>query len=42
MIAFAVADVLESLGCQVRVQTVIDMMQIAEPYIWQKAVRHFE
>ena len=38
----AVADVLESLGCQVRVQTAIDMKQIAEPYIRQKAVRHFE
>ena len=42
MNALAVADVLESLGCQVRVQTAIDMKQIAEPYIRQKAVRHFE
>ena len=33
MNALAVADVLESLGCQVRVQTAIDMKQIAEPYI---------
>ena len=42
MNALAVADVLESLGCQVRVQTAIDMKQVAEPYIRQKAVRHFE
>ena len=42
MNALAVADVLEGLGCAVRVQTAIDMKQIAEPYIRQKAVRHFE
>ena len=42
MNALAVADVLESLGCQVRVQTAITMTQIAEPYIRNRAMRHFE
>ena len=42
MNALAVADVLESLGCEVRVQTAIEMRSIAEPYIRQKAIRHFE
>lgn len=42
MNALAVADVLESLGAEVRVQTAINMQQIAEPYIRQKALRHFE
>ena len=42
MNALAVADVLEGLGCEVRVQTAIDMKQIAEPYIRQRAIRHFE
>lgn len=42
MNALAVADVLESLGCEVRVQTAIEMRAIAEPYIRQKALRHFE
>lgn len=42
MNALAVSDVLESLGCEVRVQTAIVMSQIAEPYIRQKALRHFE
>lgn len=41
MNALAVADVLESLGCEVRVQTAIEMRSIAEPYIRQKATRHF-
>ena len=41
MNALAVADVLESLGCEVRVQTAIEMRSIAEPYIRQKANRHF-
>jgi len=40
--ALAVADVLESLGCEVRVQTAITMQQVAEPYIRNKAVRHLE
>ncbi|MCL2077630.1 MAG: UMP kinase [Oscillospiraceae bacterium] len=42
MNALAVGDTLESLGCEVRVQTAIIMSQIAEPYIRQKALRHFE
>lgn len=41
MNALAVADVLESFGCEVRVQTAIEMRSIAEPYIRQKATRHF-
>lgn len=42
MNALAVCDVLESLDCEVRVQTAISMAQLAEPYIRQKALRHFE
>lgn len=42
MNALAVADSLEALGAQVRVQTAIEMRQIAEPYIRNKAVRHLE
>ncbi|MDE6784722.1 MAG: UMP kinase [Ruminococcus sp.] len=42
MNALAVADVLESLGCEVRVQTAIAMQQVAEPYIRNRAVRHLE
>lgn len=42
MNALAVADVLESQGVDVRVQTAIAMHQVAEPYIRNKAVRHME
>lgn len=42
MNALALADVLESLGCVVRVQTAISMQQMAEPYIRNRAVRHLE
>ncbi|MBP0955238.1 MAG: UMP kinase [Oscillospiraceae bacterium] len=42
MNALAVADVLESMGIVVRVQTAISMPQVAEPYIRNKAMRHFE
>ncbi|MCM1024588.1 MAG: UMP kinase [Prevotella sp.] len=42
MNALAVADVLESLGVDVRVQTAIAMQEVAEPYIRNKAVRHME
>lgn len=42
MNALAVGDMLESLGCEVRVQTAIDMHQIAEPYIRNKAIKHLE
>lgn len=40
--ALALADVLESLGVDVRVQTAITMQQVAEPYIRNRAVRHME
>ena len=42
MNALAVADGLEHCGLEVRVQTAISMPQIAEPYIRNKAMRHFE
>lgn len=42
MNALAVADVLEGMGADVRVQTAITMQQVAEPYIRNRAVRHFE
>ncbi|MCL2636779.1 MAG: UMP kinase [Oscillospiraceae bacterium] len=42
MNALAIGDALESLGCEIRVQTAITMSQIAEPYIRQKAVRNME
>ncbi|MEE0957831.1 MAG: UMP kinase [Ruminococcus sp.] len=38
--ALGVADALESLGVEVRVQTAISMRQVAEPYIRNKAVSH--
>jgi len=40
--ALAVADVLEQQGVEVRVQTAIEMRQIAEPYIRSRAIRHLE
>ncbi len=42
MNALAVADFLESLGVEVRVQTAIHMQEIAEPYIRNKAVAHLK
>ena len=42
MNSLALADALEQLGVDVRVQTAITMQQIAEPYIRNKAVRHLE
>jgi uridylate kinase len=42
MNALAVADVLEGLGVDVRVQTAIEMRQVAEPYIRNRAMRHME
>lgn len=38
----AVADVLEQKDVEVRVQTAIEMREVAEPYIRQKAMRHLE
>ncbi|MBS4761378.1 UMP kinase [Carnobacteriaceae bacterium zg-ZUI252] len=42
MNALALQDTLENIGVPTRVQTSIDMRQIAEPYIRRKAVRHLE
>lgn len=42
MNSLALADTLEQMGVEVRVQTAIEMRQIAEPYIRNKANRHFE
>lgn len=42
MNSLALCDALEQLGANVRVQTAIEMRQIAEPYIRNKAIRHFE
>ena len=42
MNALAVADVLESFGVDVRVQTAISMQQVAEPYIRNRAMRHLQ
>ncbi|KRO04975.1 uridylate kinase [Levilactobacillus paucivorans] len=42
MNALALQDNLESIGVPTRVQTSIEMRQIAEPYIWRKAIRHLE
>ncbi|KAF5081165.1 UMP kinase [Acetobacterium wieringae] len=40
--ALGLQDVLEEMDVPVRVQTAIEMKQIAEPYIRRKAVRHLE
>ncbi|MDL2237242.1 UMP kinase [Christensenellaceae bacterium OttesenSCG-928-K19] len=40
--ALALQDNLEEKGLQTRVQTAIEMRQIAEPYIRRKAVKHLE
>jgi len=40
--SLALADALEQLGCEVRVQTAIAMNEIAEPYIRNRAVRHLQ
>ena len=40
--SLAVADVLEQLGVEVRVQTAIEMRAFAEPYIRNRAIRHLE
>lgn len=42
MNALAVADALEAMDVDVRVQTAISMQAIAEPYIRNRAVRHLE
>ncbi|NLM40801.1 MAG: UMP kinase [Firmicutes bacterium] len=40
--ALALQDALEKQGVQTRVQTAIEMRQIAEPYIRRRAIRHLE
>lgn len=40
--SLALCDALEQLGVTSRVQTAIEMRQIAEPYIRNKATRHLE
>lgn len=40
--ALGLCDALEQAGCDVRVQTAIQMNQIAEPYIRNRATRHLE
>jgi len=40
--ALGVADALEQIGVDVRVQTAISMRQVAEPYIRNRAIRHME
>ena len=40
--ALALQNVLEQKGCQTRVQSAIHMMEVCEPYIRRKAVRHME
>ena len=40
--ALAVADVLEQKGVDVRVQTALEIKEVAEPYIRARAVRHLE
>lgn len=42
MNSLALQDSLEQLGVQTRVQTSIEMRQVAEPYIRRKAIRHLE
>ncbi len=40
--ALALQEALEAKGVQTRVQTAIEMKEIAEPYIKRKALRHLE
>lgn len=40
--SLGIADGLEQVGVDVRVQTAISMQQIAEPYIRNRATRHLE
>lgn len=40
--AMALQDSLESLGVMTRVQTAIEMKEVAEPYIRRRAMRHLE
>jgi uridylate kinase len=40
--SLALQDALEARGVPTRVQTAIEMRQIAEPYIRRKAIRHLD
>jgi len=40
--ALALQDALEKVGVPTRVQTAIEMAEIAEPYIRRRAIRHLE
>ena len=40
--ALALQDALESIGVDTRVQTAIEMREVAEPYIRRRAIRHLE
>lgn len=42
MNSLALQDALENVGVDTRVQTAIEMRQVAEPYIRRKAIRHLE
>ncbi|WLD95184.1 UMP kinase [Alkalihalobacillus sp. AL-G] len=42
MNSLALQDSLENIGVETRVQTSIEMRQVAEPYIRRKAIRHLE
>lgn len=42
MNSLALQDSLENIGVPTRVQTSIEMRQVAEPYIRRKAIRHLE
>ncbi len=42
MNGLALQDALESLGCQTRLMTAIEMHNVAEPYIRRRAQRHLE
>ncbi|MBF0708443.1 MULTISPECIES: UMP kinase [Bacillales] len=42
MNSLAMQDSLENIGVETRVQTSIEMRQVAEPYIRRKAIRHLE
>ncbi|MEI5906203.1 UMP kinase [Bacillus spongiae] len=42
MNSLALQDSLEQLGIETRVQSSIDMRQVAEPYIRRRAIRHLE
>ena len=40
--SLALQDALEKIGVYTRVQSAIDMRQVAEPYIRRRAIRHLE